>query len=66
VQFPIKSEIQVFGPAPMPITRVKNRYNYCLNVKVDKRIDLQKLIKAALDRCKIPSMLRVKIDVDPY
>jgi primosomal protein N' (replication factor Y) len=64
-QFPIQKEIEVFGPAPMPIARLKNRYQYCLNVKVLKTIDLQKLIKTVLSGCKTPSSLRVKIDIDP-
>jgi primosomal protein N' (replication factor Y) len=64
-QFPRRQEIEVFGPAPMPITRVKNRYHYCLNVKVSRNVDSQKLIKNVLAMCKTPSALRVKIDVDP-
>jgi primosomal protein N' (replication factor Y) len=64
-EFPINQSVEVFGPAPMPIIRVKNRYHYCLNIKVDRKINLQKLIKNTLSEIKIPAPIRVKIDIDP-
>ncbi|MFT6105900.1 MAG: primosomal protein N' (replication factor Y) [Rickettsiales bacterium] len=64
-KFPFDKAIEVFGPAPMPISRVKNSYHHCLNVKVDRKINLQKLISQVLKSCKAPSKVRVKIDIDP-
>jgi primosomal protein N' (replication factor Y) len=64
-KFSISQSIEVFGPAPMPITRVKNRYHYCLNIKVERKINLQKLIVDCLNLVKAPSSIRVKIDIDP-
>ncbi|MFT6258085.1 MAG: primosomal protein N' (replication factor Y) [Rickettsiales bacterium] len=64
-KFPFDKAIEVFGPAPMPISRVKNSYHHCLNVKVDRKINLQKLISQVLKSCKTPSKVRVKIDIDP-
>jgi primosomal protein N' (replication factor Y) len=64
-KFPFDKAIEVFGPAPMPISRIKNRYHHCLNIKVDRKINLQKLITEVLKSCKAPSQIRVKIDIDP-
>ncbi len=64
-KFPINKAIEVFGPAPMPITRVKNRYHYCLNIKVERKVNLQKLIVDCLSLVKAPSSIRVKVDIDP-
>jgi primosomal protein N' (replication factor Y) len=64
-KFPFDKSIEVFGPAPMPISRVRNSYQYCLNIKVDRKINLQKLIIEVLKSCKTPSKVRVKIDIDP-
>ena len=64
-KFPTNKAIEVFGPAPLAITRVKNRYHYCLNIKVEKNINLQKLITTCFENVKTPSQIRVKIDIDP-
>lgn len=64
-KFPVDKAIEVFGPAPLAITRVKNRYHYCLNIKVERKINLQKLITDCLAQIKTPSSIRVKIDIDP-
>jgi primosomal protein N' (replication factor Y) (superfamily II helicase) len=63
--FPINPKVSIFGPAPMPITRVKNRFHHCLNVKVDLTVNLQKLIKDTLTRCNIAGGVMVKVDIDP-
>lgn len=64
-KFPINPAIEIFGPAPMPIARVKNRYYYRLTIKTDKKINLQNLIATCMIKVKTPSQIRVKIDVDP-
>ncbi len=64
-KFPVDKAIEVFGPAPLAITRVKNRYHYCLNIKVERKINLQKLITDCLAQINTPSSIRVKIDIDP-
>ncbi|MCE3255154.1 MAG: primosome assembly protein PriA [Rickettsiaceae bacterium] len=58
-------EVEVFGPAPLAIVRVKNRFQYCLNIKVEKKINLQKLLIEILKNCETPAKIRVKIDIDP-
>ena len=64
-QFPINQKIEIFGPAPLPITRIKNRYHYCLNITTNKTVNIQKLISDSIKNIPHPSSIRIKIDIDP-
>lgn len=64
-QFPIQDGIEIFGPAPMPVTRIKNRYNYRILVKTRKNINIQKLISSSLQFIQLNHQIRIKIDIDP-
>jgi primosomal protein N' (replication factor Y) len=57
--------IQTLGPAPAPLARLRGRWRYRLLVRADKNIDIQKSIAAWLDGIKIPSAVRVQVDIDP-
>lgn len=64
-QFPSQDNIEIFGPAPMPISKIRQHYYYRLLVKGSKNLNLQKLVRDIVDNAKIDSQVRVKIDVDP-
>jgi len=57
--------IQTLGPAPAPMVRLRGRYRYRLLVNADKSLNIQMAIHAWLAACKIPSSVRVYIDIDP-
>lgn len=59
------ANLEIFGPAPMPIARVKNRYHYRLTLRTNKKVNLQKIISNTLFKINIPSTVIVKIDIDP-
>ncbi len=63
--FPINEKIEVFGPAPAPIQRLKNRHHFLVNLKVAKKINLQKLITDVTAALEIPRSVRVRIDINP-
>ncbi len=63
--FPFDENIELLGPAQMPILKLKNRYNYRVFVKTSKKINLQKLIIDVIKNLEIPTNVRVKIDIDP-
>jgi primosomal protein N' (replication factor Y) len=63
--FPINEKIEVFGPAPAPIQRLKNRHHFLVNLKVGKKINLQKLITDVTAALEIPRSVRVRIDINP-
>ena len=58
--------IDVLGPAPAPIAKLRTfyRYRFLLKSKDDTRI--QPFIKEWLRNIKLPNGIRIKIDIDPY
>lgn len=62
---PFSQSIEIFGPAEMPIHKIKNRHFYRISIKVDKKVNLQKLILDVINNIEIPSQIRLKIDIDP-
>ncbi|PUB12155.1 primosomal protein N' [Yoonia sediminilitoris] len=56
---------QVFGPAPAPIARVRGRHRVRLLVKADKGVPLQKALSAWAGQFRLPTNLRLTIDIDP-
>lgn len=63
--FPFNDNIEVFGPAPMPLLRFKNRYHYRVFLKSEKKVNLQKLVNAVVQNLEVPNNVRIKIDIDP-
>lgn len=64
--FPKMDDVALFGPAPAPLARLKGRFRYRLLLKGPREKALQPLIRCWLEGVKIPSNVRVKIDIDPY
>ncbi len=57
--------IQTLGPAPAPLARLRGKFRYRLLVRADKRINIQKTVAAWVGGVKVPSTVRVYIDIDP-
>lgn len=57
--------IQTLGPAPAPFAKLRGNYRYRLLVRADKSINLQKAIAHWTGAVKIPSAVRVYVDIDP-
>ncbi len=57
--------IQTLGPAPAPFARLRGKYRFRLLVRADKDVNIQKQIGAWLDKIKLPSNVRVQVDIDP-
>lgn len=62
---PRGEEIQVLGPAQAPMARIRGRYRFRILIKADKNIDIQKAVRSWIGGHKIPSTVKVAIDVDP-
>ncbi len=63
--FPFSDKIELFGPAPAGLQRLKNRHHFFVNLKAAKKVNLQKLISDVMADLEIPGAVRVRIDVDP-
>ncbi|MEL6197805.1 MAG: primosomal protein N', partial [Pseudomonadota bacterium] len=57
--------IEVLGPAPAPIARLRGRVRFRLLVKAAKGIALQDALRRWLAAVKVPAAIRVTVDIDP-
>ncbi|MGR3467470.1 MAG: hypothetical protein ACU0CI_06280, partial [Shimia sp.] len=56
---------EVFGPAPAPISRIRGRHRVRLLVKAQKTAPLQAALARWIAPLKLPSPLRLAVDIDP-
>jgi primosomal protein N' (replication factor Y) len=59
------AEIKTLGPAEAPFYRLRGNYRRRLLVRADKNVDLQKALEGWMAEVKVPSAVRVYIDIDP-
>jgi primosomal protein N' (replication factor Y) len=62
---PMAEGVMALGPADAPFYRLRGNYRRRLLLKADKKVNIQKLIENWLAQVKIPSAIRVYIDIDP-
>lgn len=65
-QAPKISGLRVLGPAPAPLSRLRNQYRFRILVKAPLDVALQKTMREWLARVPVPTGVRLKVDVDPY
>lgn len=56
--------ILILGPAPCPLTKIKEEYRWQILLKGNPK-NLRQLLKSSLNHTSIPKHLKVNIDVDP-
>ena len=62
---PQTEQIDVLGPAPSPLYRLRSRYRMRFLIKGDRRQNLQAFTKVWLSQVKMHAAIQVHIDVDP-
>lgn len=60
-----QNAIKILGPAPAFMVRVNHQYRYRLLIKTEKRMKSSSWIDHILNNLKIPSTVRLMVDVDP-
>ncbi len=55
----------VYGPAPAPVARIRGRHRIRLLVKATKTASLQPALARWVDQVRLPSGVRLSIDIDP-
>ena len=63
---PNGEDIEVYGPAEAPIAVVRGRHRRRFLVKAPRSVDLSAYMAAWGARLKLPTSVRVSIDIDPY
>ena len=58
--------VSVLGPAPAPLSLIRGRYRFRLLVSGGDSPPLQPYLAHWLGALKVPSAVRVQVDVDPY
>jgi primosomal protein N' (replication factor Y) (superfamily II helicase) len=61
-----KDEVDILGPAPTPITRIKDKYRWHIIVKSNDLEKLQMALKNIENERKKSKKVQIIIDVDPY
>ena len=63
---PAAPDIEVLGPAPAFMALLRGRHRHRFLVKGPRNRLLQPFIRAWLGSVKLPSSVRIQVDVDPY
>jgi len=65
-RYNVGPKYRILGPAPAPVYMLRGKYRYRILLKGPKEENIQPLVKTMLGRVKVPSSVRVKVDIDPY
>jgi primosomal protein N' (replication factor Y) len=61
----LKVRVEILGPAPSPIYRLRNRFRRQILLKGANRSDLHKMLSFWRQRVAIVSTVRISVDIDP-
>jgi primosomal protein N' (replication factor Y) len=62
---PQAPEVEIWGPAPAPLAKIRCHHRWRFLVRTPKNYPLQQYLKAWLGSLKQPHHLRVHVDIDP-
>ncbi|MCH2038154.1 MAG: primosomal protein N' [Rickettsiales bacterium] len=58
--------LEVLGPAPAALYKLRARFRYRILIKSPKHLDLSKILASWLKLIETPNSVRLKVDIDPY
>ena len=63
---PYRPDLQILGPAVAPIAVMRGRHRRRFLLKCAKNTNIQKILRSWLQNIKVPSSVKLEIDIDPY
>ena len=63
---PRYEDVVVLGPAPAPIAYLRGRHRQRFIVRAARDVNLQAVLRQWLEPLRIPSSVRMQVDIDPY
>lgn len=63
---PTHDGVDIYGPAPAPLSLLRGRYRYRLLINAKRTVNLQDIIRRWLGGLDHPNGVRVSVDIDPY
>ena len=64
-KIPKINKVNVLGPVPAPITRLRKKYRCRILIRCPKNLFIQKYLSHSLDKIKMTSGIKLEVDVDP-
>ncbi|HUB96247.1 MAG TPA: primosomal protein N' [Stellaceae bacterium] len=58
--------VETLGPAPAPLAILRARHRRRFLVKAKRGVNLQAVLREWLAKVKVPTTVRVQVDIDPY
>ena len=58
--------LDLWGPAPAPLSVIRGQHRRRFLARANRDVDISAFLAAWISRVKLPSNVRVQIDVDPY
>ena len=60
------SQVEVLGPSPAPLERLRGRYRFRILLRATERRPLRAVVRAVVrERQQTPRLVRVAVDIDP-
>ncbi len=63
---PVADNFTILGPAPAPLSMIRGRHRHRFLIKSARDVHIQSVIGKWLKGRKVPSNIRLQIDIDPY
>jgi primosomal protein N' (replication factor Y) len=63
---PVEHGLNIVGPAPAPMARVRGMHRFRMLVHAEKHVKIQPLMREWITRAEKVSGVKIKVDIDPY
>ena len=65
-EMPLIKDLEIYGPAPAPLSRLKGKFRQRFLVHDKKARNMQKIVNAWLSNSKTKLKVNISVDIDPY